>query len=88
MEALLKQGVAQLPLIQGLIRDRNELLEEVSNLRSELNVHGEKNPTLEWWRTHPFYSPLPDLDDVRARSAEIFAGEQTPLVEIDLQVEA
>ena len=40
------------------------------------------------WPPGHFYSPIPDLDDVRRREATIFRGPQAPLPGIDLREDA
>jgi predicted O-methyltransferase YrrM len=40
------------------------------------------------WEPGHFYSPIPDLDDIRRREATIFRGADAPLAGIDLREEA
>jgi hypothetical protein len=69
------------------IRERDQLLSQSDHgLEPEAGEAADQNQALEWWRHDPVYSPLPDLDDVQARSVQIFSP-QTPGAEIDLQVE-
>src|SRR3954449_7811234 len=40
------------------------------------------------WEPGHFYSPIPDLDDIRRREATIFRGADEPLAGIDVREEA
>ena len=87
---LLKRAIKQIPPIKRLTSQRDQLLSEVSELRSRLEAlpgATDQPDALGWWRNHPYHSPLPDLDDVRKREDEIFSVPDQ-INGVDLQTEA
>jgi hypothetical protein len=62
--------------VAGLRRGRSTAQLEARLARYELG-----------WEPGHFYSPIPDLDDIRRREATIFRGADAPLAGIDLREE-
>ena len=80
------------PGIDDLIGQRDQAQREVAELRAELSrrptqPREDAPPTVPpmWAPVGHYYSPLPDLDDVRARRASIFASriDDIPGVELN-----
>jgi hypothetical protein len=97
---LARLAARRLPPVRRLVEERNRLSGEVLGLRSELgeahtHLAGARaeldrtrvrpdDPTLTLYPPGHFYSPLPDLDEVRAHDREIFDAPVT-LPGIDLR---
>lgn len=66
----------RLPILGALLRHRDALLAENRRLRAQTDRL--------WQEPGHFYSPIPNLEDVRSREAAIFDRRKRPLPGIDL----
>lgn len=81
MVSLLKRAARRLPWLRDLHRYIVALEAERDQLRADV-AHWKT-----WMSPGHFYSPIPSLDEVRAREAEIFAPPPPSLPGIDLRAE-
>jgi hypothetical protein len=88
---LAKDIARRLPPVRTLLDDRRRMAEELADLRMRLaqahaNLAGAAaTPVLGLYPPGHFHSPLPDWEQVRRRSAEIFR-DRTELPAVDLHV--
>jgi predicted O-methyltransferase YrrM len=81
VSGFLKRMVRRLPLLRGLHRYILALETERDQLRADL-AHWKT-----WMSPGHFYSPIPSLDEIRAREAELFGPPPPSLPGIDLRAE-
>jgi predicted O-methyltransferase YrrM len=78
---LLKRTARRLPWLRDLHRSIVALEEERDRLRAEL-AHWKT-----WMSPGHFYSPIPSLDEIRAREEELFGTPASSLPGVDLRAE-
>lgn len=90
MNSTLRRIGMALPPVRLLVEDRDRWRLEAQARSAQLaqfkSVDGSLGPEYGRWPPGHYYSPLPDLDDVRARDAEIFA-DRSSVPAIDLRVD-
>ena len=70
--SLLRRTVKALPPIRRLVEQRDALRAELERLREPVPVERSESQELRFPIGH-YYSPIPRMEEVRAREAEIFA---------------
>lgn len=78
-----QERVKSLPIVGSLLRARDRALAEAAELRRQ--IEASEGP---WVPAGHFYSPLPDLKDIRARRETIFERAPREVPGVDLNDEA
>lgn len=83
MKRFIKKAIKKLPYIRRFIWLRDQLAQEFEEVRAERDLlRAERN--LLWMPPGHFYSPIPSMDDVRAREKELFEDVPGTIPGVDL----
>ncbi len=89
LRSLARTGALQVPQIRKLVADLDSLRQEVARLQeASRHINGSESPAFGFAPPGHFYSPIPSLEDVRKREAQLFRIPSRSIPGIDLNEDA